>query len=880
MVLLPNLCFLVWICCFIGQMDGFGVPSAVMKNHRPLFSSFGSSSPEEPAIDNNIINNNNSRERTVTKTTASSQQQQVERDVLTPFHVMDPSLVTSTESIPKSLLVSLDLLRRAVTSIPDSPMMACVLQQQNTSIIRVEQELSHTIDPLNWLREQYPITLPQNKNKHPTLFYFSNADNTLEIASLGSCLDVKESLQHFDFQTELPHGSRIYGGQRFDSQFGDVGPQQQATSEWTSFGSEDGDDTVKKGIWILPQLEMIRYNGTTTKLAVHVVQQQDTWDIKSLSELLNRVSHRVAPSLPPTTLSPVLSRDETDQDVYERSVTAAIHTFQQPHPKPLQKVVLARRMKLRFDKTATDELTALDVLRRWKYVNERGHYFYLNPGNDKEQEFFGCTPEHLFQIKKKDHPDGESTTTVLTEALAGTRPRGETKETDDELRRELVTSQKDRAENEITGNFIRQQLKEANKLKLTKHHPSLDIPTMKTTKTQSDDEDNVVDDDNRYFVRRLLQLQHICQRFECPLEDGVAASDVAKFLLKKMHPTPAVNGYPSKEAMEFIRQNEATVFDRGFYAGPFGFVSRNEAEIVVAIRSGLMSKEKSTTTANGSRTIPTKSLSIYAGGGIVPGSTVQGERSEISSKLNVISSLFPPPPLTLSSAPTPDIAWSSAFTKELLRYGVTQFYVCPGSRSTPLAAALSAAMRSSNVGVGHAHTVLDERDAAFRAIGYARATGRPAAVIASSETTTVNMYPAIMEADMHGIPMIVLMLDRPYKSRETGANQAVDQVKAYSSTYTRWFRDIPPLSDGNAPVSLALSDANHAVTMAIKQRGPVHLNVQFREHLAPVAGHIQNDHRVDSVTKLKGPRFIDVPNFRRWFRVGRLQPNNTLLEVR
>ena len=71
-----------------------------------------------------------------------------------------------------------------------------------------------------------------------------------------------------------------------------------------------------------------------------------------------------------------------------------------------------------------------------------------------------------------------------------------------------------------------------------------------------------------------------------------------------------------------------------------------------------------------------------------------------------------------------------------------------------------------------------------------------------------------------------------------------------------------------SPVSVVLSDANHAVKMTLEQRGPVHLNIQFRENLAPDAGAVRNDYRVDSVTKFNGFRFTDVPKFYRWSRGG------------
>jgi 2-succinyl-5-enolpyruvyl-6-hydroxy-3-cyclohexene-1-carboxylate synthase len=87
----------------------------------------------------------------------------------------------------------------------------------------------------------------------------------------------------------------------------------------------------------------------------------------------------------------------------------------------------------------------------------------------------------------------------------------------------------------------------------------------------------------------------------------------------------------------------------------------------------------------------------------------------------------------------------------------------------------------SHVGIIDCISTHDERGAAFRALGYARATRRAAAVVTSSGTAVANLYPAVMEASMDGVPLLLLTADRPYENRDTGANQAVDQVKVRST---------------------------------------------------------------------------------------------------
>lgn len=254
-------------------------------------------------------------------------------------------------------------------------------------------------------------------------------------------------------------------------------------------------------------------------------------------------------------------------------------------------------------------------------------------------------------------------------------------------------------------------------------------------------------------------------------------------------------------------------------------------------------------------------LSIFAGAGIVPGSTAKDEWTETAHKLSVLTSLFPSSPLTLRGLPNVNYVWATAIVEELIRSGITDFMICPGSRSTPLTACIAKAARK-NIGAIRVVSVHDERGAAFRAIGSARATGRPAVVVTSSGTAVANLYPAVMEASNDGIPLVLLTADRPYEARGTGANQAVDQVKAFGDR-VRWFRDIAaPTAD--IPISVGLSDVNHAVTLAESLMGPVHLNAQFRENLAPDGGVPRGDDRGNFEETFSLDRFTDAAGFHRW----------------
>src|SRR3954449_4782152 len=125
-------------------------------------------------------------------------------------------------------------------------------------------------------------------------------------------------------------------------------------------------------------------------------------------------------------------------------------------------------------------------------------------------------------------------------------------------------------------------------------------------------------------------------------------------------------------------------------------------------------------------------------------------------------------------------ALASAFVEELARCGLRHAVVSPGSRSTPLALAL---WRQPAIEVA---VIVDERSAAFFALGAAQAGGQPAVVLCTSGTAAANFHPAVCEADEAGVPLIVLTADRPPELRGIGAGQTIDQLKLYGSA-VRWF---------------------------------------------------------------------------------------------
>ncbi len=176
--------------------------------------------------------------------------------------------------------------------------------------------------------------------------------------------------------------------------------------------------------------------------------------------------------------------------------------------------------------------------------------------------------------------------------------------------------------------------------------------------------------------------------------------------------------------------------------------------------------------------------------------------------------------------------WAGLIVEECLRRGVTQFVVSPGSRSTPLVFAIDDEPRAS------VHVHVDERGAAFYALGWARATGRPAALICTSGTAVANYLPAIVEADADTVPLIVLSADRPARLRDTAANQTILQPGIFSNFV--WTAVDLPAPDLSYPLDDLLATVGNLVVDAGRY-GPVHLNCQFDEPLANTPEFVATD---------------------------------------
>jgi len=185
-------------------------------------------------------------------------------------------------------------------------------------------------------------------------------------------------------------------------------------------------------------------------------------------------------------------------------------------------------------------------------------------------------------------------------------------------------------------------------------------------------------------------------------------------------------------------------------------------------------------------------------------------------------------------------ACARTLVDELARAGLTDAVLVPGSRSAPLALALA------DDGRIRLHVHIDERSAAFFALGVAKVSGCPALVLCTSGTAAAHFHPAVLEADHSRVPLIVCTADRPAELRGTGAPQTTDQVHLYGSA-VRFFVDLPADGDPAARAAWRAIAARVWAEAAGPPAGPVHLNVAFREPLVPAGAPPGSAPELDSV---------------------------------
>jgi menaquinone-specific isochorismate synthase len=332
--------------------------------------------------------------------------------------------------------------------------------------------------------------------------------------------------------------------------------------------------------FIIPQFE-IWTNGTHTFFACNFSCDFSEDKLDLILVELSQLDFRLAEIS--TDLPLQINRIDTPNCLeWERNIDAALAKFRD---LDLDKIVLARRSILTF----THNIQPQSLLRFLQPNNAHSYHFcfQINPTT----AFIGTSPERLYYRQDRF---------LKTEAIAGTRHRGKSPQIDLELSEDLRNSPKDCHEHQLV------------------------VSNLQAILTELCDSVAI---DRELTILKLNKVQHLYTQCHGTLKTDLTDADI----LPKLHPTPAVGGFPRPQALKLIQELEP--FERGWYAAPVGWVGADAAEFAVAIRSGAIDRDR---------------LLLFAGAGIVRGSQPEEEWAEIENKIRHFTDLFTDLPQQIS----------------------------------------------------------------------------------------------------------------------------------------------------------------------------------------------------------------------------------------
>lgn len=332
-------------------------------------------------------------------------------------------------------------------------------------------------------------------------------------------------------------------------------------------GRSEKNPRCMSSLFFLPQVELICSDGQWL-LAANLTQ-----DRSRTIAALRKLTLDVVPLQGISTHISQLTHTP-DQPAWQQLVSQALQDID---ADKFKKVVLARETSLLLD----GNVCAAQLLKASFKTNHNSFHFML--ALDSKHSFIGSTPEQLYQRIDQ---------TLYTEALAGTSGRSDDLLYDNQLSDWLSNDSKNLAENQYVVDDIIERL------------------TPYSTDIQVDQQAHLV---------KLRKVQHLKRAICAQLNKGVKGVQ----LLSALQPTAAVAGLPREPAIDFIQKNEP--FARGWYAGSVGYISHDEAQFCVAIRSALVAENK---------------IKLYAGAGIVTGSDAQDEWQELDRKVSTLLSLI------------------------------------------------------------------------------------------------------------------------------------------------------------------------------------------------------------------------------------------------
>lgn len=404
--------------------------------------------------------------------------------------------------------------------------------------------------------------------------YWANRDNSFRMAGIGRADTVQgDAIDTYStfFSTIAQRLStndniRYYGGMDFypPAVKKDTAFKRKVDQEWKAFGAY---------YFLLPRFEIVKRQEKCF-FACNIVTQDVTETLikdylDDLAEVSFFLSAPVA-SLPKIKFFSVSPNEEEWQKLFREHI--------QPSGKmAYQKIVLAQKTSIKF----ASKVNPLAVFKKLTQQASGSFHYYFQPQDDCA--FFGASPERLFKRQGLD---------IESEALAGTKPRGKTTNEDAHFEKILRDSPKDAREHEIVVEAIKGAFKKLS------------------VSFQADTEPSVV---------KVSSAHHLITYFRGILKEAI---DDAR-ILTMLHPTPAVGGIPRIQALSAIAKLEP--FERGWYAGPIGYIGSDSVDFAVALRCAL---------------IWDSYVNLYAGAGIVEGSTALEEWQEIEQKKSIFLNLF------------------------------------------------------------------------------------------------------------------------------------------------------------------------------------------------------------------------------------------------
>lgn len=330
--------------------------------------------------------------------------------------------------------------------------------------------------------------------------------------------------------------------------------EKEISQEWISFNNY---------FYFIPQILFIDNNKSIT-ISVNIdhsksISQQIIEIDKGLS-FTNDTNEMIS--------NPVTSSEELPG--FEAWNKDIVKCLSQINDNILQKAVIARKKIIQFDLELNIKKYFLNITK------SNSNSFQALLQVDNNTGFISVTPERLLSIEKNH---------LITDSIAGTIARSVDKTRDKELEDKLLNSTKDINEQKIVTQQINKKLQEVSET----------VEILKDTQ-----------------ILKLKYIQHLHTIFKAKIKKDITISEI----IRKLHPTPAVGGGPTKQALQFIRDHEQ--FDRGFYAAPFGVIGKRKSDIAVGIRSILINK---------------KTAHVYGGAGIVEGSEGKKEWIETQNKM-------------------------------------------------------------------------------------------------------------------------------------------------------------------------------------------------------------------------------------------------------